>query len=172
MTLMPTGLGIRRPPDADGRAAARFGSNAVGPEAMAVERSVASLHVDRLSSRYLGEALMERLSWLDALLDDANSCVLEEPEGKTLDVRSWLQARWLLWALSPTDLPSDITVDPDGEVAFDWDSGGAGTFALSVSPSGVLAYAGLFDDDELAGRVAFTAGQVPSVILQGIHRAR
>jgi hypothetical protein len=53
----------------------------------------------------------------------------------------------------PKNLPTpEIAVDPDGEVSFDWYGGVRRQVSISVSPLGVLSYAGVFGSDYVRGK--------------------
>ena len=67
-----------------------------------------------------------------------------------------------------TPIP-DVTADPDGEIAFEWREGNDSVFSVSVSPDGLLTYAGIFGPNRAHG-VEGLGDTVPEVILMCLRR--
>lgn len=153
------------------RPVASSGSSAVGPEAAKVNLQLSYSESDRMSSRYLGDRLFNLLAELEQMAATRTAPSADDQPDARPDPRSLHFAVTLLWSLPMVDLPNEINVDADGEIAFDWSDDEDRAFALSISPAGVLAYGGLYCDEAISGRVALAGGSVPSEILDGIHRA-
>lgn len=83
---------------------------------------------------------------------------------------SVVQAERFLRAL-PEDIPMpSIGADPDGEVALDWEDDGHAFFSVSVSPDGLLTFAGQAGPrSALRGREEFR-NQIPFEVLGGIRK--
>lgn len=70
----------------------------------------------------------------------------------------------------PLDLPlPELSVDPDGEVSFEWSASPTQVLSVSVSPRGRLSYAGLFGEETIQN-AEFFRGEIPAQIIEGIHR--
>lgn len=84
---------------------------------------------------------------------------------KTLKV-----ARAFVQTLPSALLPCSIGAEPDGHLTLDWDQHPRCTFSVSVSPEGILHYAGLFGDLDPRGRELFL-GDIPKTVLDLIEIA-
>ena len=62
-----------------------------------------------------------------------------------------------------------ISVDPDGEVAFEWDYGPRKVFSVSVGRDGTLTYAGLFGFSKTHG-TEILSKSIPATIWANIER--
>ena len=63
-----------------------------------------------------------------------------------------------------------VTIDPDGEVAFEWRHNRHRVFSVSVGPRGELTYAGLFDGSNVHGVETRMVDGLPREIRAGIQR--
>jgi hypothetical protein len=65
----------------------------------------------------------------------------------------------------PVSLPEpEVTVDPDGEVSFDWECGKRQRLSFSVGPSGTFRYAGIVGGSETYGTEPWRDG-IPEAIV-------
>jgi hypothetical protein len=72
--------------------------------------------------------------------------------------------------LLPSALPlSDITVDTDGEILFEWDRGRRWIFSVSVGRDGTLTFAGLFGHTKIHG-TEHIGDSLPVVISDCLER--
>jgi len=125
--------------------------------------------------------------------DDAEQLRSLEEEAKPYSTQDRLEAlRQLLRLITETDLglatyraavyandliqrlPSwapnpEVSIDPDGEISLEWDSGRRCVFSVSVGPNGSLSFAGLFGEAIRHGVQTFS-GEIPTVLLRGIER--
>lgn len=86
------------------------------------------------------------------------------------DALSYEYAKLFLQTL-PNWVPNpEASVDPDGELCFEWDYGRRAVFSLSLARDGTLSFAGLFGVAKQHGVESFT-GDVPATILENIQRA-
>jgi len=70
----------------------------------------------------------------------------------------------------PQDLPMpDVSADAQGEIHFEWFSNPYRTLSVSISPAGVLSYAGLFGPSRTRG-LELLAGGIPHSIVSNIRR--
>jgi hypothetical protein len=65
--------------------------------------------------------------------------------------------------------PSEIAIDNDGEVAFDWDYEPRRIFSVRIGRDGSLNYAGLLGHTSFHG-VEIMRDNIPATILDGIER--
>lgn len=63
-----------------------------------------------------------------------------------------------------------VTIDPDGEVAFEWRRSRHRLFSVSIGARGKLTYAGLFDGSSVHGVENRVVNGVPREIRAGIQR--
>lgn len=74
----------------------------------------------------------------------------------------------------PVSLPGpEVTVDPDGEVSFDWECGRRQRLSLSVGPNGTVRYAGLVGGSEAYGTEPWCDGISETIVrlLERLDRA-
>ncbi len=64
---------------------------------------------------------------------------------------TYAYAEEFLALLPPTVLLPDVSVDPDGEINFEWDEGKRRVFSVSVGRDGTLTFAGLFGQAKIHG---------------------
>ncbi len=70
----------------------------------------------------------------------------------------------------PAEFPNpEISVDPDGEISFDWIKNKYLTFSISFSGHGHISYAGLIGANSIRGKEIFDE-EIPEVVFQQIKR--
>jgi hypothetical protein len=67
------------------------------------------------------------------------------------------------------ELP-EVSIDPDGEAAFEWIGEGRKRFSVSFGEKGRLTYAGLFGENKMHGIEMFIE-EIPNIIIHAIKRA-
>lgn len=73
--------------------------------------------------------------------------------------------------LLPTTLPTpDVSADPSGRLLFEWRAGPGRAFVVSVGPSDVIHYAGLFGRSKVHGTEEL-GDELPSTVLANLGRA-
>ncbi len=77
------------------------------------------------------------------------------------------RAMKFLLALPPAVKPPELSVDPDGEIAFDWDAGD-NMLSISLNASGGISYAAHIDGRRLSGPAFFGGGGLPQEIVDVI----
>jgi hypothetical protein len=65
----------------------------------------------------------------------------------------------------------ETSVDPDGEISFDWFGPSGKMFSVSVNKSGRLSYAGLFENKNRSHGTETLGASFPPTILNGLVRA-
>ncbi len=72
--------------------------------------------------------------------------------------------------LLPTTIPSpEITIEPDGEIAFEWFAGPRRVLSVSVGSDNIMTYAGLFGINKTHGTEYF-GDELPATILSNLQR--
>lgn len=71
--------------------------------------------------------------------------------------------------LSPDFPLPEISIDSDGEIAFDWDCGVRRVFSVRIRRDGSLNYAGLLGQSSFHGAEVMRSG-IPFAITEGIDR--
>lgn len=70
----------------------------------------------------------------------------------------------------PANLPMpELSVDPDGEISFEWYATPRKVFSISIGAGNVLTYAGLFGTSKVQGTENFN-GQIPPTLFEHIAR--
>ncbi|OLC81553.1 MAG: hypothetical protein AUH72_09150 [Acidobacteria bacterium 13_1_40CM_4_65_8] len=89
--------------------------------------------------------------------------------GEGVKTGAYISAEALLRVL-PGNVPvPEVSVHPDGEIAFDWIADRQHVFSISVSDNGIVSYAGLFGGSKVTGREVFT-GIFPAGLVTHIAR--
>jgi len=89
---------------------------------------------------------------LGQAIEDASAPNWDGYGASPVDEGALFAARAFLEALPSSWPDPDISVDPDGEIAFEWSRGPLRVFAVSVGTAGIASYAGLFGDSRTHGR--------------------
>jgi hypothetical protein len=79
------------------------------------------------------------------------------------------QAFRFLRTLPSTLQTPDLSVDPDGEISFEWYLEPRRVFSISVGPHGELSYAGLFGRSDAHGTEYF-GDELPKPIMDNLSR--
>ena len=81
----------------------------------------------------------------------------------------YLAAERFARVLPPTVSAPEVSVHPDGEIAFDWLVDRHRQFSISIDANGVLSYAGLFGKNKVIGKEKFL-GTIPTSLIHHITR--
>jgi hypothetical protein len=110
---------------------------------------------------------------LKSLNQLAEGCAEDDWDGygaEAVNPAALARAEALVRAL-PDDLPlPEISIEPDGAIAFDWMPYPTKTFTLSVGGSNRLAYAWIDGTDRGHATVRFDDAEVPSRVLTELER--
>ena len=74
-----------------------------------------------------------------------------------------------LYALPSTTAIPDVTAEPDGDIAFDWQNGENRCFSVSINEHGALTCVGMFGSSSTRA-VEYFSGHVSNAILGSIKR--
>jgi len=107
------------------------------------------------------------------MIEIAVDCARDDWDGEggaALSTASFLSARRFLEAL-PSDLQMpEVSVDPAGEMVFEWTSAPGRVFSISFGAGGKLTYAGLFGPSTTHG-VEYINYGLPRELVAKIQRA-
>lgn len=146
-----------------------FGPNR-GVSEDAVELQV---KIIRLSNDEPQSMLLDKQDLLQELYEVFLECSEENWDGygaKAIDPIFYSEAIRFFTALPIATIPRpEITVDPDGEVVFEWYNGPKRIFSISVGGNSELTYAGLFGSNKTSG-IEYFGDELPKTILENIQR--
>jgi hypothetical protein len=146
-----------------------FDSNAVSDEARRIRILFNETRERLLSSPSLGSS---REECRNRLIDAYNEATTDGWDGYgASEVKpSAIHIACIFIDSLPTNIPMpDVSVEPDGEISFDWISGARRQFSISLGERKVMSYAGLFGSDKVAGSERFQ-GLLPRILLEHIRR--
>ncbi|HET7463786.1 MAG TPA: hypothetical protein VFJ82_21200, partial [Longimicrobium sp.] len=107
------------------------------------------------------------------MIEIALDCTSDNWDGdgaKAVSTASFLSAKRFLEALPPGMQSPEVSVDPDGEMVFEWTSGPQHAFSISFGAGGKLTYAGLFGPSTTHG-VEYISYGLPRELVAKIQRA-
>ena len=106
---------------------------------------------------------------LNLLVPEIESVVKDEPVVKADTFGAAIRFAYCLPRFGP--LP-EVSVDPDGEISFDWISpSGDEMFSVSVNNQNQLAYAGWFGEKSRVHGIEQLGQSCPQEIIRGIFKA-
>jgi len=88
---------------------------------------------------------------------------------KPLSMDSYIEALRFYLKLPLTHPYPEVSVDPDGEIAFDWFNGPNKVFSVSIGSNYLLSYAGIFESGKIHGSEYF-GDELPQEILHNLKR--
>ncbi len=144
-------------------------SNAVSDEAKRVRNLFKETRDQLWSSRSLGSSRTECINQLIDAYRQADSDGWDGYGADKVQPLAVLNAYAFIDSL-PSNIPMpDVSVEPDGEVSFDWICGARRQFSISLGTRNVMSYAGLFGSDKVTGSERFQ-GALPRTLLEHIRR--
>lgn len=109
---------------------------------------------------------------LHSLAEACESSAAENWDGYgacAIDPSSLSKAIWFSKLIPTRAALPEVTIDPDGEVRFEWYRGPRRVFAVTVRGNGELVYAGIFGASEIHG-TEYLEDQLPPSFLANIDR--
>jgi hypothetical protein len=126
-------------------------------------------HVDEAVRESLNHYLKERL---EVLLPEILSLIKESKRNSIpIDRDTILAAMEFAYSLPRLGPLPDVSLDPDGEVSFDWFGPSGQMFSVSVNKRHCLAYAGWFGENSRVHGTEKLAQGCPEQIIWGIQKA-
>lgn len=142
--------------------------NTLGLDATAIGFSTEANSVDRWTCQSKRHYLMPRLS---LLIPEIEGLADESDGGKRADPETVRAALWFAHCLPRFAPLPEVSVDPDGEISFDWLTPNGDMFSVSINKQNRLAYAGWFGEKSRIHGVEQLAETCPSEVIRGVHRA-
>lgn len=145
-------------------------SSAVSTEASDITKQSESL------KRYHEQSLAlfgDKARLLESLCELSQECLQDDWDGygaNAINLIAVKNAKNLIRALPDGFEMPELSVDPDGDVSFDWMPSHTKTFTLSVNSSCRLAYAWIDGTDRGHAVAKFENGVIPDRILAEIRR--
>jgi hypothetical protein len=148
----------------------RLDSKAVSDEANRVESLFNETRTRLRSSHFLGSSREESRNQLIDAYTEAAHDGWDGYGARSVEPTAIFNASMFIDSL-PSNIPMpDVSIDPDGEISFDWSYGPRRQFSISLGARNVMSYAGLFGSDKVAGSEQFQ-GIIPRTLLYYIQRA-
>lgn len=123
---------------------------------------------------YEAESLNARVrevqTQLDGLLTECAEAGWDGYEALPINKESYTLANEFLKKYPRNWAMPEVTVDPDGEVSFEWYRKPDLLFSVSVGATGKLSFAGIFGDDNGIHDTAKFEDSIPETVLQNIRQ--
>lgn len=137
--------------------------------AKAIDTHLADLRRSRGESISLSGRYHEAASELDSIMRECATSGWDGEGSHAVSISSAIQARRFLDALpSGFEFP-EVSVDPDGEIAFEWRAAPGRAFSISFGAGGKLTYAGTYGPNTTYGTEYFAHG-LPGEIMDKVRR--
>jgi hypothetical protein len=144
-------------------------SNGVGDDAKQVQRLFYYFKSKLLESISLGDVQKANVGKLYSVFEECSQQNWDGYSGLPVSYESFLKAKQFIEDF-PLSLPApEISVDPDGEITFEWYRAPRKVFSVSIGPNNRLSYAGLFGASKTYGTETFHDG-IPRVVLDNVQR--
>ncbi len=122
-----------------------------------------------LTSFVLGQSFHKSVSELESVMTECSSANWDGYNAYPVAEDTCNLAHQFLKVLPSFSQPSSIGAEPDGHVTLEWYHSKRRLLSLSISPEGMLYYAGLFGTSKQYGSEPFL-GNVPQQIMGLINR--
>jgi len=140
----------------------------VSEDALTMRRRISELYDDMAVTQTVGQRLYEIYN---ALWENYNECSIENWDGYGAEsvTEADLDAAFRFLRTLPTSIPSpEISVDPDGEFAFEWYRGND-LLSASIGRLGRISYAARFGHRKVHG-TEYLGDEAPHVIITNLER--
>lgn len=146
-----------------------YSNRGVSDDANTLHKQIAEIEDDSYKSIVLGE---KNVKITQALMNILEECAHPNWDGygaKPIDKESYHESLRFVQYL-PNSIPSpEVTIEPDGEIAFEWFNNKRRVFSISIGRNGELTYAGLFGYNKAHG-TEFFGDELPKTILESIQK--
>ncbi len=128
-----------------------------------------SISNDMRKTVSFGEPLRNVYLAIQEILEEGSTDNWDSYGAKAVTQQTYDQALRFLRALSPAVPMPEISLEPDGEFAFDWFRAPGWVFSVSIGGTGDLTYAGVFGKNKTHGTEVFQ-DEIPKVIMDNLSR--
>ena len=129
----------------------------------------------RLKGVFVAKEASESIAFTQVFRDLESACKAAGRKNwdgygaEPVDFAAVQRALAFIEVLPATAPPPEVSVDPDGEVAFTWEASRRMIFSVSVGRTDAIGYAGVFGSDSTYGREYF-ADELPSAVASNLAR--
>ena len=148
-----------------------FKNNGVSDEAKTVTDQLVEVKSDiKRESITLGKSFSDLQDELEHILDEASENNWDGFGSKAVNINSYLDSQKFVdgYPFSAMSLP-EASIDPDGEISFEWHKSSDYCFSISFDGNGTLTYAGIFGINKTHGSEYF-GDEIPGIIMENIKR--
>lgn len=142
---------------------------ALSAEAKALRRRTWQQPLESGRSIICEERFKQAIESLNAACREASTADWDRYGARAVDCAALGHALRFLSMLPATARLPDISVDPDGEIAFEWYVAPRHVLTVSVNGTGALSYAGLFGRNKASG-VEQVGCALPDVVASSLRR--
>ena len=140
----------------------------VSNEANCLRKGLEEVHSSIIGTLAMGTQYHRILVDLSDARREAASANWDGQGALPVDGLALLFSQQFARMLPNTNCPVEVSVDPDGEVSFDWYAGPRRSLSVSVGPTGTLRYASILGGSEAWGSEPWCDG-VPEAIGRLLH---
>jgi hypothetical protein len=144
-------------------------SRGLSKESQWLEDALNALFDFKDSVSTLGESRQSTLSALDALAEASDRDDWDDFGSSAVEPSTYEYARSFVRMLNIRSPAPEVSVDADGEIAFEWDNGPRRVLSVSVGRDGTLSYAALLGWNKSYG-TARLAETLPWEIVHNLER--
>lgn len=148
---------------------ASFSQQGVSEDALRLRREWDLLFGSLVNYCTLGSQFGQLRCALARLPEEAGRVDWDGHGGAPVDRDSLIFAKQLAQFLPFSAPAPEVSVDPDGEVSFDWRGSTRHIVSCSISPTGTLRYAGIIGASEVHGKEPWQDG-IPEAIVRLLQR--
>ncbi|MEX1014876.1 MAG: hypothetical protein WDZ80_07000 [Candidatus Paceibacterota bacterium] len=146
-------------------------NHGISDDAKSVTDQLSEVKADiKRESITMGKSFSDLQDELDLILDESQDNNWDGYGSKAVIYDSYLEAQKFVdgYPISSMVLP-EVSIDPDGEISFEWYKNPEYCFSISFSGDEILTYAGLFGINKINGSEYF-GDEIPEIILENIKR--
>lgn len=146
------------------------GSGGFSAEAAIIQEQISALRESRSRAVTLDEGYRQTLERMGEIILECGRDDWDGDGAAAVSAASFLTAKRFLDVLPAGLQRPDVSLDPDGEMVFEWSGGPQRVFSISFGAGGKLSYAGLFGPNKTHGVEYITYG-LPRELVTKIQRA-
>lgn len=144
-------------------------SYGVGKDALKVEETISEVQKWLLTSFSIGKPKCDALESLYETFEESCKPDWDGYSASAVTYEAYMKAKQFLDRF-PTSLPApEVSVDPDGEVSFEWYASARRVFSVSIGTNDEVTYAGIFGASKTHGVEVFH-DEIPRIVFDNIRR--